>query len=107
MDTQLKDNKMKIATLEAEIISIKKEKDGYKKEFKAAKGELKTVVIDIEKKRKEDDFWPRVDENKWADIASVQVENKLSTVSYELGVMKDATSEANDKENRRNNLNSL
>jgi hypothetical protein len=102
MDTQLKENKNKLSILEADINSLKKEKEFYKKELKTAKDEMKSALCDIEKKREDD--WPKLNEKKWADIASIQVEKKLYTVSSDLQTVQTAISEANEKESRRNNI---
>jgi hypothetical protein len=102
LDIQMKENRSKLSALEADLAVMKKEKEFYKKELKSTRDEVKSALIDLEKKRDED--WPKLDEKKWADIASVQVEKKLNTVSSDLQVVQNALTEATEKENRRNNI---
>jgi peptidoglycan hydrolase CwlO-like protein len=50
LDIQMRENRSKLSAMEADIATMKKEKELYKKEMKSAKDELKSALSDFEKK---------------------------------------------------------
>lgn len=105
----IQENSAKLSLLEADMQTIRKDKEKHTNEFKAAKDFMKQAMEDLEAKQK--DEWPTLAEQKLADLAAAHVNTKLSTFSTELQGVQKAISEVkhvveeeNDKENRRNNI---